>query len=1596
MNQKKYTPGAGWPGAVIKSVAVMVLCGLWCISPELQAINLLDPNQGAEFTLIDNEANNSSRAAANLIDNDFSSRWESSVFHIGNDFIFRFGNPEPVKCFNDFSLTGVGGTPSIRRFMLLTTQDLSLDQDKGAAGWLPVIADPAPTGIINHLHWGQGGRLTSLTGSKPEALNDGSARSSWISNNFALNNQLDFAFDTDWNGSTGNAVQISELRLNSKANTTALKKFQVEVKTLSNPNWTRLVANANPVGDFNFLQADEGGILTSSTGTNAALIHDGTARVGWTSNNFVFESVLAFEFDTDNDGITSAAGDNDDLFRLRQINLYNKSNILALKKFQLEVKTLGNPNWTQLVSNASPVGDFNFLQRTEGGVLTASTGNNPNFIHDGSPGSGWRSNIFSYDNLLEFAFDTDNDGTTGAAGDSDDLFTLRKINLYNKTNTAAVKTFQIEVKTVTNPFWTLVSFAGSSTLTAQKTGTVQIYTADAPIVDVTAVRLHTLTNYGFSWVEIQELEVIGDAIGPSHTFIAQQTSAIQSYVLPSAIVNVTSLRLRTLDNYGYSQTAILELEAVGDPIGPSHTFEAQQISTLQTFPLTPAINDVTDVRLHTLDNFGHSQIFVQEFGVAGIRTAPSYVFTALDNQNLQQFNFSDSSARLFRFHVFDNYGFSSVSARGIALESTQCLSGNWFMDEALWNGTPGEVVDQSGSGNNGTASGGATTANNAQAIPGNPGTCGYGHFDGSSASVQIPHAENLNGDQALTYTAWVKANDWSGIRQIMAKSVFNGGSGAAQMGIFSENGLLKGRAETDNGTVEISSALPSTGSWHHLALTFSTSRLQLFVDGLLVNSQDFASTSTLIATTDPLIIGKQTGVNQHYFDGDIDEVRVYQQTLTAAEIKAVRVATHPCVSALDHFFIQQDGQGISCAAEPVTVSAHAIDHSVVTSYTGTIVLNTNSGKGSWNLVAGNGVFVDVTANDGLANYSFDATDNGVVQFSLNYSEGVSPINISVSDSGIVDDDTEGLLFFAPSGFVITNSPLSNPPPNPVNDPLPTQIAGSNFNLSITAFGQTPSNPQCGVIESYTGIKPINFWSNYSNPTTGTRTPTVNAQAIAATEVASTPQNIPFTNGQALVLAKYKDVGAIQIALKDADLSAHSNIIQGASNNFVVKPADFITTVAGNPAAANASGAVFKKAGAAFTVQVDVQDAEGDLTPNYGNETVAETLKVKSSQLIAPVGGRNGADGAGTLGNNSAFVSVVPGQFENITTNFSEVGIIRLQTEVGDGDYLGAGNVVGTETANVGRFIPDRFQISSNNPFFRNGDSSWGCGFSYQSQPFEFATGLNPQLTLTALSETGSPTFNYAASFWKLTTNLSHRVYVNQVAGISAVLTNDKTSATVSMTGINDFSDGQGLLTIEGDQLTYVKAATIPSANDAPFDADVKLSIPVSDLTDSDGVCVDGDNDGVCETYNSTSMSGTQLRWGRWFIENALGSELENLDLLATAEYFDGAVFQLNSDDICSANIPGWIPPILSAYTDNLAPGETLLSQGAMSSGLLPLVLSAPGEGNDGSVILTMPTPAWMFYDYEGNGTAESVSATATFGIYKGKKPVIYWRQKFGN
>jgi 1,4-alpha-glucan branching enzyme len=194
----------------------------------------------------------------------------------------------------------------------------------------------------------------------------------------------------------------------------------------------------------------------------------------------------------------------------------------------------------------------------------------------------------------------------------------------------------------------------------------------------------------------------------------------------------------------------------------------------------------------------------------------------------------------------------------------------WTLNEG--SGTIGH--DSSGNGNTGTVSGSGSWY-------WTDGMIGSALYFGAPSQVAVSNSFSLNPVQGITVSAWVNADDWPNNQRILEKgksnnqyALFVNPSGQLAFAIYSvTNGMLV-------------TSPPSGGSWHHIAGTYDGSLISLYVDGQIVTQQ--TASGQMPVTADPLAIGFRPGANIfHYFNGIIDDVRIYGSALSAAGITQV-------------------------------------------------------------------------------------------------------------------------------------------------------------------------------------------------------------------------------------------------------------------------------------------------------------------------------------------------------------------------------------------------------------------------------------------------------------------------------------------------------------------------------------------------------------------------------------------------------------------------------------------------------------------------------------------------------------------------------------
>ena len=204
------------------------------------------------------------------------------------------------------------------------------------------------------------------------------------------------------------------------------------------------------------------------------------------------------------------------------------------------------------------------------------------------------------------------------------------------------------------------------------------------------------------------------------------------------------------------------------------------------------------------------------------------------------------------------------------------LVGYWKLDD---NTSTATVIDYSGKNNNGvfydsgsatsTSLHSTTTAVVARAMV----------FDGVNDYVDVGNGASLRVTNAFTYSAWIK---WS------TTPTGYGGIWWDQNGPTYNRILIVGSSKSllAQYTVLGSAATPANSIppniWKHVVLTYNGSELVFWING--IKQTPTITSGSVPANSNNRLIGVGFP-DYYYFNGLIDEVRIYNRALSAEEIK---------------------------------------------------------------------------------------------------------------------------------------------------------------------------------------------------------------------------------------------------------------------------------------------------------------------------------------------------------------------------------------------------------------------------------------------------------------------------------------------------------------------------------------------------------------------------------------------------------------------------------------------------------------------------------------------------------------------------------------
>jgi hypothetical protein len=214
---------------------------------------------------------------------------------------------------------------------------------------------------------------------------------------------------------------------------------------------------------------------------------------------------------------------------------------------------------------------------------------------------------------------------------------------------------------------------------------------------------------------------------------------------------------------------------------------------------------------------------------------------------------------------------------------------------AFWDFESGAglvLVDQSGNGHHGAIEGGATWVPSGVA-----GGLWAIDFDGMTAAVTVPGDQELYpGNHSYAVSAWVQTS-WSGTHQAVIHNQWLSNHDAVMLQV-TPSGNPDWKFHDYNGTEfcqVIGSSVINDGEWHHLVGVRDRSNgvSRVYVDGSLDGETPDTNANVEIPLDNYLTIGRRSHSGERYFNGLIDQLQIFDEALTAADVLALYYAEHP-------------------------------------------------------------------------------------------------------------------------------------------------------------------------------------------------------------------------------------------------------------------------------------------------------------------------------------------------------------------------------------------------------------------------------------------------------------------------------------------------------------------------------------------------------------------------------------------------------------------------------------------------------------------------------------------------------------------------------
>jgi hypothetical protein len=201
------------------------------------------------------------------------------------------------------------------------------------------------------------------------------------------------------------------------------------------------------------------------------------------------------------------------------------------------------------------------------------------------------------------------------------------------------------------------------------------------------------------------------------------------------------------------------------------------------------------------------------------------------------------------------------------------LWAHWKFDEST-----GTIAIDSAGTNNGTLTGFNFTTNSGwvSGLISNALS-----FDGVNDSVSIDSSQIILTNN-FSFSVWLKPQDANGDHAFISISSLYETSGL-RFFVYSNSLLLQGETTAGYQGATFANNAIQDGVWYHVAVIYDNSILSVYLNGALQGSTNWGG-DLVMNTVWPSRIGTE---GAYYFDGVIDDMMIFQRTLTVAQVQAL-------------------------------------------------------------------------------------------------------------------------------------------------------------------------------------------------------------------------------------------------------------------------------------------------------------------------------------------------------------------------------------------------------------------------------------------------------------------------------------------------------------------------------------------------------------------------------------------------------------------------------------------------------------------------------------------------------------------------------------